>query len=88
LLLKDGPDFLVDQARIDCKLVRALVASDLSEQLLDEIGGEYGDIRVLSSLREFASVRDQIDFLSHMATVGGQKQLLKGLQQLHKRLNE
>jgi len=88
LLLKEGPDFLVDQARIDCKLVSGLVGENLTDQLLDQIAGEYLDIRALSSLREFASVRDQIDFLGRMATLGGRQPLMKSLQQLLKRLNQ
>jgi tetratricopeptide (TPR) repeat protein len=88
LLLKEGPDFLVDQARIDCKLLGGLVAEDLTDSLLQEVGREYDDIRALSSLREFASVRDQIDFLCHMATIGGRKQVAKSLQHLRAHLSE
>jgi tetratricopeptide (TPR) repeat protein len=88
LLLKEGPDFLVDQARIDCKLIGGLVSDALADSLLQEVGREYDDIRALSSLREFASVRDQIEFLCHMATLGGRKQLAKSLQHLRARLSE
>jgi CHAT domain/Lecithin:cholesterol acyltransferase len=88
LLLKEGPDFLVDQARIDCKLLRGLVGDAVTDSLLDQLGGEYLDIRALSSLREFASIRDQIDFLCHMATIGGRQPQVKSLQQLLKRLSE
>ena len=37
--------------------------------MLNQLAGEYLDIRALSSLREFASISDQIDFLCHMATI-------------------
>ena len=86
LLLKQGPDFLVDQARIDCKLLSCIAADSLSEPLLNQLAGEYLDIRALSSLREFASIRDQIDFLCRMATIGGRQPLVKSLQELLKRL--
>ena len=86
-LLKEGPDFLVDQARIDCKLLNGIVTDTLDESLLGELAGEYVDIRALSSLREFASIRDQIDFLCRMAEVGGRQRLVQALGQLAKRLS-
>ena len=88
LLLKQGPDFLVDQARIDCKLLSCIAADSLSEPLLNQLAGEYLDIRALSSLREFASIRDQIDFLCRMATIGGRQPLVKSLQELLRRLDD
>jgi hypothetical protein len=88
LLLRQGPDFLVDQARIDCKLLRCIAADTLDDPLLNQLAGEYLDIRALSSLREFGSIRDQIDFLCRMATIGGRQPLVKSLQELLKRLNE
>jgi len=87
LLLMEGPDFLVDQARIDCKLLNCIVGDTLTESLLDDLAGEYLDIRALSSLREFGSIRDQIDFLCHMAMTGGRKPIAQSLQLLLKRLN-
>jgi pimeloyl-ACP methyl ester carboxylesterase/tetratricopeptide (TPR) repeat protein len=88
LLLRQGPDFLVDQARIDCKLLRCIAGDTLDDPLLNQLAGEYLDIRALSSLREFGSIRDQIDFLCRMATIGGRQPLVKSLQELLKRLNE
>jgi hypothetical protein len=87
LLLEEGPDFLVDQARIDCKLLNCIVGDTLTGSLLDDLAGEYLDIRALSSLREFGSIRDQIDFLCHMAMTGGRKPIAQSLQLLLKRLN-
>ena len=85
-LLKEGPDFLVDQARIDCKLFAALQADTLVASLVEELAGEYVDIRALSSLREFASIRDQVDFLCRMAELGGRQRLVQVLRQLATRL--
>ena len=86
VLLKDGPDFLADQARIDCRLLNCIAADTLTEAVLDDLAGEYADIRALSSLREFASIRDQIDFLCHMAVTGKQGSVARALGQLIKRL--
>jgi tetratricopeptide (TPR) repeat protein len=72
--------------RVDAELLQALSGGDLGAKQINLIAEKYSDAAKLGSPREFASVRDQIDFLIVMA--GAQKQVTKDLSALRRKLDQ
>lgn len=69
--------------RVDCDLLDALVRGALANQA-DKLAAKYTEARKLASRREFASVLDQIDFLTVMGA--GQPELVGGLVRIGEHL--
>jgi hypothetical protein len=69
--------------RVDCDLLDAVVRGTLADQA-GELASRYIEARKLASRREFASVLDQIDFLTVMGT--GQAEIVGGMERISDRL--
>lgn len=64
---EEGPQFWQDSMRVDCDLLEAIDAGSFTEARLRELADLYVSRREHGSARQFASVRDQLDFLLAMA---------------------
>jgi tetratricopeptide (TPR) repeat protein len=71
--------------RVDAELMQALCLGVLSARQIGLIAEKYRDAAQLGSPREYASVLDQIDFLTAMT--GEQKQTARNLNSLRRKLD-
>jgi hypothetical protein len=65
----DHRQFWYDSMRVDCDLLEAIVSNTLDEAKVQTIADAYLRHREHASAREFASVRDQVQFLKDMAAL-------------------
>jgi hypothetical protein len=63
----EGPQFWQDSMRVDCDLLEAIDAGIPAESRIKELADLYVARRQYASARQFASVRDQLDFLVAMS---------------------
>jgi tetratricopeptide (TPR) repeat protein len=71
--------------RVDAELLQAFHEGEPSAKQVSLLAAKYRDAALLGSQREYASVLDQIDFLTAMA--GSRKQVAKTLRALRRRLD-
>jgi CHAT domain len=69
---KDGPQFWLDSMRVDCELLEAIHTAVPADQRIGQIADRYLARLEHASAREFASTRDQLEFLAAMAAPHGE----------------
>jgi tetratricopeptide (TPR) repeat protein/pimeloyl-ACP methyl ester carboxylesterase len=84
-VIQQEKNFWTVVMRVDAELLQAFYEGELSARQVGLLAEKYRDAALLGSEREFASVLDQIDFLTAMA--GSRKQVAKTLRSLRRRLD-